>query len=64
METTLFEEFMHAKFPNIPRYSLDGMEGLIPALNSAIDQAAKNGVKHIVIGSGHRGKLNILNSIM
>jgi 2-oxoglutarate dehydrogenase E1 component len=59
-----FETFIHKKFLGAKRFSLEGAESLIPLLDSAIEQAAVQGVEQMVIGMAHRGRLNVLANII
>jgi 2-oxoglutarate dehydrogenase E1 component len=59
-----FEKFIHKKFPGQKRFSLEGAEALIPALESVIESGANRGVKEFMIGMPHRGRLNVLANIM
>ena len=59
-----FEQFIHRKFVGQKRFSLEGLEALIPALDSTIEHGAKLGVKEFVIGMAHRGRLNVITNIM
>lgn len=62
--STLFERFLAAKFPNEKRFGLDGAESLVPAVKTLIGQCADtHGVKDIVIGSCHRGRLTMLGTV-
>jgi 2-oxoglutarate dehydrogenase E1 component len=63
-DAEIFEQFIHAKFVGAKRFSLEGAETLIPLLDLAIEEAANKGVKEIVIGMAHRGRLNVLANIM
>jgi len=56
----IFEEFLHKKYVGQKRFSLEGGETTIPALDTIISTAADNGVQEVVIGMAHRGRLNIL----
>ncbi|MGF7232255.1 2-oxoglutarate dehydrogenase E1 component [Arachidicoccus sp.] len=56
----LFEKFLHTKYIGQKRFSLEGGEALIPALDAAIHIAAKNDVREVVIAMAHRGRLNVL----
>jgi 2-oxoglutarate dehydrogenase E1 component len=60
----LFEKFIHKKFPGQKRFSLEGAEGLIPAMDAIMEQAAKLGTEEFVIGMPHRGRLNVLANIL
>lgn len=59
-EGVMFEEFLHKKYIGQKRFSLEGGEGTIAALDFIINTAADNGVKEAVIGMAHRGRLNVL----
>ncbi len=59
-----FEKFIHKKFPGQKRFSLEGAESLIPALESIIESGSLRGVKEFIIGMPHRGRLNVLANIM
>ncbi len=64
LQTSLFEKFLHTKFTGQKRFSLEGSESFIPALDDIIKIGAKSGVKEFVIGMAHRGRLNVLANIM
>ena len=64
VRTTRFEEFLHKRFPGAKRFSVEGGESSINALEKIIDKSAKLGVKKIVIGMAHRGRLNTLTGVM
>jgi 2-oxoglutarate dehydrogenase E1 component len=59
-----FESFIHKKFVGAKRFSLEGTEGLIPALNAIIEYGATVGLEEYVIGISHRGRLNVLANIL
>ena len=59
-EAVLFEKFIHKKFPGQKRFSLEGAEAMIPALDALIEKGSQLGVKEFVIGMPHRGRLNVL----
>ncbi|MGB0591206.1 MAG: 2-oxoglutarate dehydrogenase E1 component [Myxococcota bacterium] len=63
-QAELFEQFIHAKYLGAKRFSLEGAESLLPLLDIAIEEAAKHGVRQIVMGMAHRGRLNVLANIM
>lgn len=63
-EAVVFENFLHTKFLGQKRFSLEGGENTIPALQMIIDKAAELGVKEVVIGMAHRGRLNVLSNIL
>ena len=60
----LFEKFIHKKFPGQKRFSLEGSEALIPALNAIMEKGAQMGTEEFVIGMPHRGRLNVLANIL
>lgn len=60
----MFEKFLHTKYVGQKRFSLEGGETTIPALDAIINKSAELGVKEAVIGMAHRGRLNILANIM
>ncbi|GAB4130878.1 MAG: 2-oxoglutarate dehydrogenase E1 component [Raineya sp.] len=63
-EAVVFENFLHTKFLGQKRFSLEGGESVIPGLDALINRGAALGVKEVVIGMAHRGRLNILANIM
>ena len=60
----IFEKFLHTKFIGQKRFSLEGGESTIAALDAIITEAADNEVKEVVMGMAHRGRLNILANIL
>ncbi|NDV43210.1 2-oxoglutarate dehydrogenase E1 component [Flagellimonas sediminis] len=62
-EAVSFESFLHTKYVGQKRFSLEGNETLIPALDVIIEKAADKGVKQFVMGMAHRGRLNVLTNI-
>ncbi len=63
-QTVAFEKFLHTKYIGQKRFSLEGGESTIPALDGIINKAAELGVQEVVIGMAHRGRLNVLANIM
>ena len=63
-EGVMFEKFLHTKYVGQKRFSLEGGETTIPALDAIINPAADNDVQEVVIGMAHRGRLNILANIL
>ncbi|HSI89466.1 MAG TPA: 2-oxoglutarate dehydrogenase E1 component [Adhaeribacter sp.] len=63
-EAVVFENFLHTKFLGQKRFSLEGGETTIPALDAIIEKGAELGVKEVVIGMAHRGRLNVLANTM
>ena len=62
-EAVAFENFLHTKYVGQKRFSLEGGESLIPALDALIEGAAKDGVEEFIVGMAHRGRLNTLTNI-
>ncbi len=60
----MFEKFLHTKYVGQKRFSLEGGETTIAALDAIINTAADNSVQEVVIGMAHRGRLNVLANIM
>ncbi|WP_179339244.1 2-oxoglutarate dehydrogenase E1 component [Winogradskyella ludwigii] len=58
-----FESFLHTKYVGQKRFSLEGNESLIPAVDAIIERAADEGVKEFVMGMAHRGRLSTLTNI-
>ncbi len=63
-EAVVFENFLGTKFLGQKRFSLEGAESLIPALDSVIQKGSELGIEEFVIGMAHRGRLNILANIL
>jgi 2-oxoglutarate dehydrogenase E1 component len=63
-EGVMFEKFLHTKYVGQKRFSLEGGETTIAALDAIITTAANNDVNEVVIGMAHRGRLNILANVM
>jgi 2-oxoglutarate dehydrogenase E1 component len=64
IEASGFEDYMHKKFVGQKRFSLEGSESIIPALEAIISRGGDYNVNDIVIGMAHRGRLNVLTNIM
>ncbi|SHJ09698.1 2-oxoglutarate dehydrogenase E1 component [Arenibacter nanhaiticus] len=62
-EAVSFESFLHTKYVGQKRFSLEGNESLIPALDAMVEKAADMGVEQFVMGMAHRGRLNVLTNI-
>lgn len=60
----MFEKFLHTKYVGQKRFSLEGGETTIAALDAIINLGASKGVQEIIIGMAHRGRLNVLANIM
>ena len=64
IEAEGFEKFCDVKFTGTKRFGLDGAESLIPALEQIIKRGGNLGVKEVVVGMPHRGRLNVLTQVM
>ena len=64
IEAETFERFLHKRYPGTKRFGLDGGEAAVPALEQIIKRGGALGVKEIVIGMSHRGRLNMLAAVM
>lgn len=63
-EAVVFENFLHTKYLGQKRFSLEGGENTIPALQTIINKSAELGIEEVVIGMAHRGRLNVLTNIL
>src|SRR6202522_2201046 len=64
IEAEGFENFFDIKFTGAKRFGLDGAEAMIPALEQIIKRGGQLGLKEIVLGMAHRGRLNVLSQVM
>ncbi len=64
MEAESFEKFADVKYTGTKRFGLEGAESLIPALEQIIKRGGQLGLKEIVLGMAHRGRLNVLANVM
>jgi 2-oxoglutarate dehydrogenase E1 component len=64
IEAEIFERFLDIKYTGTKRFGLDGGESLVPALEQVIKRGGQLGLKEIVIGMPHRGRLNVLANVM
>ena len=64
IEAEGFERFLHVKYTGTKRFGLDGGEALIPAMEQIIKRGGHLGVRDIVLGMPHRGRLNVLANVM
>ncbi|MBI5503948.1 MAG: 2-oxoglutarate dehydrogenase E1 component [Deltaproteobacteria bacterium] len=62
--TNGFEQFLHKKYVGAKRFSIEGGDSLVPLLQNIIDESADAGVREIVMGMPHRGRLNVLTHIL
>ena len=63
-DAVVFEEFIARKYVGAKSFSLEGGESLIPLLDMAIEKMGNDGIREIVIGMAHRGRLNVLANMM
>ena len=63
-QAVIFESFLGIKFLGQKRFSLEGAEGLIPALDEIISKGAELGIQEFILGMAHRGRLNVLANIL
>jgi 2-oxoglutarate dehydrogenase E1 component len=59
-----FERFLHRTFPGKTRFSIEGLDMLVPILDETIAEAAEAGIRHILIGMAHRGRLNVMAHVL
>lgn len=64
MKAEEFERFLHTRYTGQKRFSLEGGESLVPMLNTLIERAGHKGVKEIILGMAHRGRLNVLANVL
>jgi 2-oxoglutarate dehydrogenase, E1 component len=64
LEAEEFEQFLHTKYQGNKRFSLEGGEALIIALDAVLQNCPKRGIKEIVMGMAHRGRLNVLANFL
>ena len=63
-EVEAFEQFLHRVFPGKTRFSIEGLDMLVPVLDEIISGAGDQGVRHTLLGMAHRGRLNVLAHVM
>ncbi|MDX8383123.1 MAG: thiamine pyrophosphate-dependent enzyme, partial [Ghiorsea sp.] len=64
MKAEEFERFLHTRYTGQKRFSLEGGESLIPMLNMLVLNAGQKGVKEVILGMAHRGRLNVLANVL
>ena len=64
LQSHSFDHFMSIKYPTTKRYSLEGAEALLPLLDAALTSAASTGTRQVILAMPHRGRLNVLTSLM
>jgi len=62
-EAISFETFLHSKYVGQKRFSIEGVDALIPGLDTLIEKGAEKGIEQFVVGMAHRGRLNVLANI-
>ncbi len=63
-QVEVFERFLHRTFPGKTRFSVEGLDMLVPILDEIIHDAADSGIRHALIGMSHRGRLNVLAHVL
>src|SRR5688572_2344874 len=63
-EVETFERFLHRTFPGKTRFSIEGLDMMVPILDEIVHDAAEGGVQHVMIAMAHRGRLNVLAHIL
>jgi len=64
VEAEGFENYLHVKYPGTKRFGLDGGESLVPAMEQILKRGGQLGVKEVILGMPHRGRLNMLVNVM
>jgi 2-oxoglutarate dehydrogenase E1 component len=63
-QVEVFERFLHRTFPGKTRFSIEGLDTMVPILDEVIGEAAEAGIRHILIGMAHRGRLNVMAHVL
>jgi len=63
-QVEVFERFLHRTFPGKTRFSIEGLDMLVPILDEVIGEAGEAGIGHILIGMAHRGRLNVMAHVL
>lgn len=63
-QSALFEQFLNKKYIGVTRFSLEGGDAVIPLMDMLVERAAEHGVNEIILGTAHRGRLNIQAHIL
>src|SRR3954454_1481501 len=63
-QVEVFERFLHRVFPGKTRFSIEGLDMLVPILDEVIGEAGEAGIGHILIGMAHRGRLNVMAHVL
>jgi 2-oxoglutarate dehydrogenase E1 component len=64
LQAEMFEQFVGTKFLGAKRFSVEGAEGLLPLLELLVDRSVGHGVRNVVLGMAHRGRLNVLANLV
>ena len=64
LQAELFEKFLHIKFPGVKRFSIDGNESLLPALETILERIAGIEMHELIIGMSHRGRLAVMTQFL
>lgn len=64
VEAEMFESYLHTKFPGMKRFSVEGLENTISAMEVIVENSVSAGVREVIIGMAHRGRLNTLTKVM
>ncbi len=64
LEAEIFEKFLHRRYVGQKRFGLEGGETLIPCLDALMENCPSTGIKEVVMGMAHRGRLNVLANII
>src|SRR3954464_7077044 len=63
-QVEVFERFLHRTFPGKTRFSIEGLDMLVPVLDEVIGEAGEAGIRSILIGMAHRGRLNVMAHVL
>ena len=63
-QVEIFERFLHRTFPGKTRFSIEGLDMLVPVLDEIIGDSAEFGIRHILLGMAHRGRLNVMAHVL
>jgi 2-oxoglutarate dehydrogenase E1 component len=63
-QVEVFERFLHRSFPGKTRFSIEGLDTLVPILDEVIGEAAEAGIGHTLVGMAHRGRLNVMAHVL
>jgi 2-oxoglutarate dehydrogenase E1 component len=63
-QVEVFERFLHRTFPGKTRFSIEGLDMMVPVLDEVIAESAESGIRNIFIGMAHRGRLNVMAHVL